>query len=196
MVKAILTLIIGSFALFFGYQELSDGNLDGENYAAIVGRSPIPFRKFDQAFESTAKRLREDLKDKIPENFESTIKSMILNQFIQQELAAQFAQSLKLQISPERLSREIVRHPALSGPNGFNYDYYHRVFRPSYRGRTGEDFEKSLERELLAEDLRRLVQNGLEPWQKILPDSKGTEELLGAWLEHFQKGIRTEILVR
>lgn len=196
VIKASLALIIGTFTLFFGYQRFAGKDLERQNYAAIIGNEAVPLRKFELAYESTSKKMRDDFKEKVPENFDETLRSMIVGQLVQEEVATAFARSLKLRVSPQRISTQILHHPALAREGHFDYDYYQRVFRPSYEQRTGEDFESSLEKQILRDDLDLIARDCFEPWQKSLPGSQGTEELLATWLRHFQQGVKTEILVR
>lgn len=195
LIKGALALIIISFTLFFGYERFAGKQIDARDYAAVIGDEAIPRPRYDLAYESTFKQMQEGLKDKMPEHFDETLRSMVLGEMLGQAAATQFARSLQLRITPQHLATQIVHLPNLtdaSRAGGFDYDFYHKVFRPSYARRTGEDFEKALERDLLRDELVQLAHDSLEPWHQALPSSQNPEEVLAAWIRHYQQSLKVE----
>lgn len=152
LIKVMLGLISLSFALFFGYSAFRRGV--GGNSAAVVGDQDIPLEQFQRSYDAASHRLQDDFPDGLPPDMTRFLRSNVLEQLINREVAILYAHSLGLRVSDEAVAR-IIRNQSQFYVDGvFNMEYYQKQFRPFYLRRYGLDYEQAIRHDLLLEQLQ------------------------------------------
>lgn len=190
LIKTALAMIIGAFALFFGYTRFQSRTLKGERLVAMVGEAPITRERFQAVYEDSLERMRESLKGDVPENLQTFLKNQLTVQLIAEEVAALYARSLGFEVSDEAIAKTIRENPSFAENGAFEPERYRR-YRLFYRHRYGEDLEERLRGDLLRDRLERLGQVCFGPWQKELKTSPSL--LIRPWMDRFRGGIKIEL---
>jgi peptidyl-prolyl cis-trans isomerase D len=194
VIKGTLTLIVLTFIFFFGYTEFSSRVLDGQRYIAVVGGTGIPRRRFEATYETTLERLRESMKEEIPENMSQLLRRNVIEQLVTRELIVQYARDLGLRVTEEEIAQAIRSDRSLFPDGSFDLTTYEERFLPYYRQRFGEDFERVMERELLVEQVQTLAQALFAPWREELNSSHlSPEDLLTPWIEGYREKVKVEV---
>lgn len=211
MTKLVLCLIILPFVVFFGYTSLSRQGRNDNLTVASVGEAGIPRKKFQMHYETSLKGMQEGLKGKLPENFEGFLRQNVLEQLILREVFSQYARSLGLDVSEEKVAEAIRSQKEIFPGGNFDLAVYENQFLPYYRQRYGEEYEDMMKREILIENLRSAAQALFSPWNEDLESSLKTmksvpksdplkepihslspQELLALWVDDFREKVRIE----
>lgn len=196
--KLILLLIVGSFAFFFGYNQLENQARLGAETVARVGSIIIPRRKFDLHLQESLKQLSQSPEEKLPPQLEKLVRENLLNQLVRQEIAALFAESIGLDLTDPFLAREIQKQKTLFPDGDFNFETY-KQFLENYQRHLGEDFESSFRRQLLTSQLYRLADSAFGPWQRYLqkqaPETQTASPnmIVARWLDQFREKTEIEL---
>ena len=196
VIKLVFGLIILSFALFFGYNQIESSRVEAERLMALVGDRPISRQEYEARLDEAYDRIRESLKGEAPPNLETLLKSTILQQLISREVSCLFANSLGIEVSDPSVARAIQQDPSFSPQGTFDLAGYQR-YRSLYRQRYGEDWEMELRKRLALERLEAFGEIAFGPWNRVLqePDPKAapidSRQLLSQWMDPFRE--RTKI---
>lgn len=173
LVKTIFGAIIVSFIAFFGYSNLDDRQFDRNRYVAKVGKTYIPRKRFEMAYQATLERMKEGFKGEVPEGLEKILKDNVRNQLVSRELLVQYAQQLGLHVSENEIALAIQSNKGLLTDGRFDVRAYEEQFLPYYQQKYGENFEEVIKRDLLIEKLQALMLPLFSPWEKELEGSLG-----------------------
>lgn len=177
LIKTLLTLIILTFILFFGYSSFRDKYLaSGQSQVAVIEDQVVPQRKFDLYYQGSLQQFRKQLEGKegeqdLPEAFQSLLKKNVLNQLVQQAVDALYAKRLGIIVSDDELARSIMTDRRLFPDGHFDSEAYQHNFLPSYEKRYGENFEDNMRQELLGERLNLWAPILFGPWHETLSAS-------------------------
>ncbi len=175
----LLALILPSFA-FIGVESYTNmGSKDSD--IAKVGKDLISGVEFDNLVKNQAQ------KSGLPAEYanSSAFKSNVLDQMIQQKLLKNELQSLRLQVSDERLTKELNRFPeiqALKKPDGsIDAEKYKQLLQSN--GLSVNQFQNIKRSELMGADL----QNAIASNQQGINANTVSEKLIAAY------GIEREV---
>ncbi|MBI4197308.1 MAG: SurA N-terminal domain-containing protein [Deltaproteobacteria bacterium] len=199
LIKAMLAVIVLSFALYFGYTQIEYQRQRSKQSIAVVGDTVIPRQTFDVFLENNLSQLRQSSREELPENFETFLKQNLLQQLVAQEVAHLYALSLGIRV-PDKKVAEAIQENSMFVKNGvFDYEFYHNNYRPYFNKRFGEDFEKVVKKELALNYLSRLSSLCYDPWEGVLRQSNREEknlsssQILSRWIEHFREQTKIQI---
>lgn len=170
-IKAALGIIIFTFILFFGWSRVSTRYQDAHIYVAAVDGQGIPRRKYDNLYQASLDRLRQNISGNLPTNMEDFLKNNVLDQLVTREILVSYAKSLGLSVSDEEVAEYIRNNTALFADGKFDLKAYEQNFLPTYRQRNGEDFEEAIRRDLIIEKVQTLVMAAYGPWETELDAS-------------------------
>jgi len=170
-VKTVLSLIILTFILFFGYSRVASRYRHSEVNVAQVGDTAIPRRKFETMYQSSMDRMRENMKGEMPQGLSDFLRQNVLDQMITRETIVQYAHDLGLTVSDDELANTIRANKNLFPDGNFDLDVYEKRFLPSYQQRYGENYETTVRRDLLVEKTQVLMTTLFGPWQSELDSS-------------------------
>jgi hypothetical protein len=177
----LLALILPSFA-FIGVESYTNmGSKDSD--IAKVGKDLVTGVEFDNTLKNQA------AKSGLPAEYanSSAFKSNVLDQIIQQKLLKNELQSLHLQVSDERLTKELNRFPeiqALKKPDGsIDAEKYKQLLQSN--GLSVNQFQNIKRSELMSADL----QNAIASNQQGINSNTVSEKLIAAY------GIEREVQV-
>jgi len=177
----LLILILPSF-VFLGVESYT--NMGGKDTdIAKVGKDVISGTAFENALKNQAQRtgLPSELANSV------AFKSNVLEQMIQQQLLKNELQSLQLQVSDERLAKELNRFPeivALKKPDGsIDAEKYRQLLQSN--GLSVSQFQNIKRSELMGADL----QNAVSSKQGGIQSSVVSEKLIAAY------GVEREVQV-
>ena len=194
VIKGTLSLIVVSFILFFGYTEFSSSILDQQRYIAFVGETGVPRRRFDITYEGSLDRMREGLKEEMPDKMTDFLRQNVLDQLIMRELLVQFAQELGMAVSDEEIAREIQTDKILFPDGNIDLAAYEEKFLPYYQQRYGEHYETSVKRQLLIEKVLELLPSLFGPWEEEWKNPLLTSEnLLSLWIDDYREKVKVEV---
>ena len=169
----LLVLILPSF-VFIGVQSYTNmGSSDTD--VAKVGKDVISGNELDNAVKNQAQR------SGLPLELANSpaLKMNVLNQIIQQKLLKNELQSLRLQVSDERLVKELNKFSeiqALKKSDGtIDADKYRQLLQSN--GLSIAQFQNIKRSELMGSDL----QNAIAPNQQIIHSSKVSDKLIAAY---------------
>jgi peptidyl-prolyl cis-trans isomerase D len=169
----LLVLILPSF-VFIGVQSYTKmGSKDSD--VAKVGKDIVSINELDNAVKNQAQRtgLSQELANS------PAFKGNVLNQIIQQKLLRNELQHLKLQVSDQRLAKELNQFPeiqALKKPDGtIDTEKYRQLLQNN--GLSIAQFQNIKRSELMGSDL----QNAVAPNQQIIQSSKVANQLINAY---------------
>lgn len=196
VIKVVLGLIILSFALFFGYNQIESQRIEAERLIALVGDHPVTRQEFDARYEDEYQRVQESLKGEVGADLEGLLRQTILQRLIAQEVASLYATSLGIVVADADVARVIQQDPSFSPQGGFQLDRYQQ-FRAAYRQRYGGDWEQEVRQNLATERLEKLAEICFDPWDQVVGEidpalrRPSTWMLLAKWMDQFRE--RTEI---
>jgi hypothetical protein len=161
-IKAVLSMIIVSFVLFFGYSRIAriqqPSIRGGGNQASVafVNRMAIPESEYRFYYDNAIDRLRAQYQGQpVPEFMREMIEQSTLAQLIRRELMLQVADELGITITDEQLARAIRRNQeALRGE--FDPTFYTHQYLPYFENRFGINYEDMLRNDLRADEVRKL----------------------------------------
>ncbi len=161
-IKAILSMIIVSFVLFFGYSRIArirqPSVRGGGNQSAVafVNRVAIPQSEYRFYYDNALDRLRGHYQGQpVPDVMRQMIEQSTLAQLIRRELMLQIADGLRITVSDEQLARAIRRNQeALRGE--FDPLFYTHQYLPYFENRFGINYEDMLRNDLRAEQVGKL----------------------------------------
>ena len=169
----LLVLILPSF-VFIGVQSYTNMG-SKETDVAKVGQDVISVNELDNAVKNQAQRSGIPLELANSPSF----KVNVLNQIIQQKLLKNELQHLRLQVSDNRLAKELNKFPeiqALKKSDGtIDADKYRQLLQSN--GLSISQFQNIKRSELMGSDL----QNAIAPNQQIINSSKVAEKLISAY---------------
>ena len=177
----LLALILPSFAFIGVESYTSMGSKDSD--VAKVGNDIVTGVELDNAVKNQA------AKSGLPAEYanSSGFKSNVLDQIIQQKLLKNELQSLRLQVSDERLTKELNRFPeiqALKKPDGsMDAEKYKQLLQSN--GFSVNQFQNFKRSELMSTDL----QNAIASNQQGINSNTVSEKLIAAY------GIEREVQV-
>ena len=177
LVKLTLAMIVGSFALFFGYNRMAGRFQDQHILIAKIGDREIPRKKYEAYAESSVRRLHESVKGtdgKIPEGMErieEMVKKNVLQELINREVTGQYAAELGLSVSDQEIATNIQSNKSLFPNGAFDLESYQKQFLPRYQQIYGENFEEAVTKDLLVEKMQLMGTILLSPWHDELEAS-------------------------
>lgn len=191
VIKAVLSLIILSFIVFFGYSHLSSQYADERHTVAKVGNESIPRKKFEAHLETARNRLKEGLKGEVPDGMENFLRQNVLDQLIQRGVLLQYATHLGFTVSDEEVAQTIRSNKQLF-PNGvLDLKNYEDSFLPSYRQRFGENFEEAIRQDLLIEKLQTFAWTLFSPWEEEIK-SVSFQDVFNLWAHEFREQLKVD----
>lgn len=161
-IKVILSMIIISFVLFFGYSEIAQirqpSTRGGGNQPAValVNRMAIPEPEYRFYFDNAIDRLRAQYQGQpVPDVMRGMIEQSTLAQLIRRELMLQIADHLGITIPDEQLAQAIRQNQeVLRGE--FDPSFYTHQYLPYFENRFGINYEDMLRNDLRAEQVAGL----------------------------------------
>ncbi|HKY61876.1 MAG TPA: SurA N-terminal domain-containing protein [bacterium] len=158
--KTLLGVIALSFILFYGYSTIDNSNQVGGALIAKVNGENIPAAKFFQGVENQTEMIQQfNQGNPVGPDMRQMIESQVLQRLIQNSLMAQAAHKMGLRVPDQELGQEIRLNPTFQKDGRFNRDFYLNQFLPFYEKTFGSNFEYDFRQDLLAEKLRKVVEN-------------------------------------
>lgn len=193
LIKLVLSLIIISFILFFGYTRYQSRALKLDRVVATVGKIPITRQNFEVTLDDRQEEMRKTFKD-LDATVKGFLETNLLQQMIFQNLAFLYTESLGIQVSDQELAQKIRSLPVFAPQGVFDLELYQR-HRLIHKNRTGEDLENLLRKDLALEWLNRIAEVCFNPWEterhKQVPIPP--EVLLSKWIEQFRDRTKIEL---
>jgi len=163
-IKVILTMIIVSFVLFFGYSKISSVNQPSVRGAkdqaavAVVNHMAIPQSEYRYYYDLAYERLRNQFKDQeVPEFARTMAERAAMSQLVNRELMLQVADQIGLKVTDSELA-EAIRASQAAMRGEFDPTFYTHQYLPYFENRFGINFEDMLRNDLRAEEVRILFQ--------------------------------------
>lgn len=182
-IKAILTMIILSFVLFFGYSRISSVRQPSvrggghQSAVAVVNKMAIPQSEFRFYYDNAQERMRAKYKDKsLPDFMQRMLEQTTMSRLVQRELMLQVADKLGIQITDEQLA-EAIRRSQIAQRGEFDPIFYTHQYIPYFENRFGINFEDMLRNDLRAEQLQTMFTQPTKPTDQSeeSAESKATE---------------------
>lgn len=147
-------LFLGAIAVVFVFWGI-DFQSTTAAFAAKVDGERIPVETVRQAWQRRQSQLQQMLRNELPPEMAKAQQQAILDQYIQQALLTQRANSLGYQVSDEALARRVMEIPDFQVDGKFSADRYNGLL--AQNGLTEARFESQLQGDLLLEQLQRGV---------------------------------------
>jgi peptidyl-prolyl cis-trans isomerase D len=147
-------LFLGAIAVVFVFWGI-DFQSTNAAFAAKVDGERIPVETVRQAWQRRQSQLQQMLRNELPPDMARAQQQAILDQYIQQALLTQRANSFGYKVSDEELARRIMEIPDFQVDGKFSADRYNGLLRQS--GLNEARFESQLQGDLLLEQLQRGV---------------------------------------
>lgn len=151
-VKALLTLIIASFIISYGFQ---GSETFDQGVVARVNGHEITDRDLSIRFQSRIAQLRSFFQKDIPEPLIRTLQGEVYNQLINEQLHARAAKKMGMTPS-ESAVKESIKKQFSDETGAFDFDLYEKTVR-SYLGKSPGTYEKGESSRLIAEDFQNLI---------------------------------------
>ncbi len=166
LMKVLLGIIILVFIFYFGSLR---GNKKAETLAS-VDREIITYADFHREYESLVDLYRQIYGASLSEDIlkKLNLKQQALDNLINQTIALQEAQKLKIQVSDEEVQAAIIAYPAFQRSGSFNRQIYERMLRLNKL--TPEDFEALQKKMMLIKKLEALIQDAVKVSDQELRD--------------------------
>src|SRR5687768_8864815 len=126
-----------------------------QTYAAKVDGESIPAETVRRAWQQRQSQLQQMLRDELPPDMVKSQQASILDQFVQQSLLTQRAETFGYRVSDEVLARRVMEYPQFQVDGKFSKDRYNGILRSS--GLSEAAFEADLREGLLIDQLRTAV---------------------------------------
>ncbi|MBI4211111.1 MAG: SurA N-terminal domain-containing protein [Deltaproteobacteria bacterium] len=154
-IKIILGLILLSFALFFGYQDLGqDFGQGAQTTIATVNDTPIRRGMFELYYERNLEEFKKMFPgNQLPDFASDLARSNTIRELAQRKILVDEALKLGLKVSDERLAETILASRK-QDPH-FDPIAYRHEFLPYFKQRYGVDYEQLLREDVIIDDLRR-----------------------------------------
>jgi len=159
---SILAIMALGLVFYFGYSDYSRIFTAGatvEDIATVNGEE-ISAKKFENIVENELQKFGAN-GAKLPPALLEIVRQNTLQQLIVLKIFARQARQMGLMVSNEELINAITSNPNLSKDGMFDKKYYLKVYKPTYLQQTGEDYEKALTEELLAEKFEEFVKKSI-----------------------------------
>ncbi len=115
----------------------------------------IPVETVRQAWQRRQSQLQQMLRNELPPEMAKAQQKAILDQYIQQTLLTQRANSFGYKVSDEALAKRVMEIPDFQVDGKFSADRYNGLLRQN--GLTEARFESQLQGDLLLEQLQKGV---------------------------------------
>ncbi|MBI3611046.1 MAG: SurA N-terminal domain-containing protein [Nitrospirae bacterium] len=152
--RTIMFLIAATFVISMGWWGFSERK---EPYVAQIDQTRITLAQYNR-YKENAYRYYRDL---FKENFkEDLIKQLVINSLVERQLWLKLARELRLSAGVDELKDAITRDVTFHDDKGrFNPDRYR--FFLSRNHITAEEFEQSVREDLLIDQVKLVLQNGI-----------------------------------
>ncbi len=160
---SILAIMALGLVFYFGYSDYSRIFTAGatvEDIATVNGEE-ISAKKFENIVENQLQKFGANNGAQLPPALLEVVRQNTLQQLIVLKIFARQARQMGLMVSNDELISAITSNPALSKDGMFDKKFYLQVYKPTYLQQTGEDYEKALTEELLAEKFEGFVKNSI-----------------------------------
>ncbi len=147
-------IFLGAIAVVFVFWGI-DFQSTNAAFAAKVDGERIPVETVRQAWQRRQSQLQQMLRNELPPEMAKAQQQAILDQYIQQALLTQRANSFGYKVSDEALARRVMEIPEFQVDGKFNADRYNGLLRQN--GLTEARFESQLQGDLLLEQLQKGV---------------------------------------
>jgi peptidyl-prolyl cis-trans isomerase D len=176
----VIQLIVVIIAIVFIFWGVGTNLGDSPNVLAVVNGKEISYRAFQQRYDQTVEKYRQQFGDQIPPDFfvEIGLKEQVLDQLIQEELLRQGGKEIGLEVSKETIQRRIGEMEVFRSNGAFDLAAYKHVLE---RNRlTPTMFEAGIGNDLLADRVVHAVGSL----------AAVSEQEVHHWLEYFDQEIR------
>lgn len=145
VVQAIVVII----AVVFIFWGVGTNIKDNPNALAVVNGKEIPYRDFQQQYEQTIEKYKQQFGGQIPKGLLENmgLKEQVLDQLIQRELMRQGAAQMGVTISKESVQRKIQEMAAFTNNGSFDLTRYKAVLEQNRLSPTS--FEAGIQNDLL-----------------------------------------------
>lgn len=159
--RIIFGSIVVVFALFFGYNQLSDRGITSRSTLALVNDRAVGAGEFEFTLENNEARYRQMLGGNIPDNFRQSMRATTLEQLITQKVMADAAAYTGLFVSNEALADTIRRifTPKEGTFDPIDYTARRKNLLAAYHF----DIEAYLREQLAAEQIDALIGDSVLP---------------------------------
>ncbi|MBM9537216.1 SurA N-terminal domain-containing protein [Desulfobulbus alkaliphilus] len=173
-------LIVVIIAIVFIFWGVGTNLGDSPNVLATVNGKEISYRAFQQKYDQTVDRYRQQFGDQLPPDFFTGIglREQVLNQLIQEELLRQGGKRVGLAVSNETIQRTIGEMDIFQTNGAFDLTAYQHILE---RNRlTPAMFETGIGNELLADRVIQAVGSFAAVSEREVQD----------WLDFYAQEIR------
>ncbi|MFO1464530.1 MAG: SurA N-terminal domain-containing protein [bacterium] len=157
--KTLLGIIALSFILFYGYSTISRKSGQGGALIAKVNDQGLPAAKFAQGVQNQTAMMEQFGQKNLSPEMQQMLENQVLQRLITNTLFAQAAYRLGLRVPDVELAQEIRQNPNFRKDGRFNESFYLDQFKPWYERQNGSDFEFDLRQDLLADKLKKVIEN-------------------------------------
>jgi peptidyl-prolyl cis-trans isomerase D len=158
LIKVALVAIVIVFIAWGGYSyhEKASGRV------AVVNGEYIDYGEFRSTYDRLVDEVRRQMGGRLPSELIETLhlKEQALNQLITRRLLLEEAHRLRLEVSPDELRQAISSIPAFQINGHFDSGQYRRALAYQSRRLTPEEFEATMQRDMLIQRLARLIEMG------------------------------------
>ncbi|MBI4057564.1 MAG: SurA N-terminal domain-containing protein [Elusimicrobia bacterium] len=151
----ISTISVFLISIFVGMGGYLFNSADRSGAVAEVGKTKIPYQRFQVQVSRTIERLKEEKKE-VPEALETQIKQETLREMIVEEVLYQKAKELGLKVTDLELASDIQHNPGFQRNGAFDQRQYLQAIQIYYR-MTPEEYEEWRRKTLLSYKLRQLL---------------------------------------
>ena len=153
----LFVVIIISF-IFWGVGGVGNGK--GGRNVATVGGTKISVTQYWAAYQRAEDSVRDAVGDKFDDKMKQALKMKVLGNLVVNEMLYHAAHSEGITVTDNELRAAITSEPAFRQGGGFSRSTYLQVLRMNRI--TPEQYESSLRKELLAEKMRRMIEDPIE----------------------------------
>jgi peptidyl-prolyl cis-trans isomerase D len=147
-------VFLGAIAVVFVFWGI-DFKTGAQAYAAKVDGKDISSETVRRAWQQRQSQLQQMLRDELPPDMVKSQQTMLLDQFVQQELLKQRAERYGYRVSDQELAQKVMEYPQFQVDGKFSKDRYNALLRSS--GLTEAGFESELQEGLMVDQLRSAV---------------------------------------
>ncbi len=181
-------VVILSFIFWgVGSVDRQNGGKKQVQYLAEVGAEKVPVEDYWRTYDRMTEVYRETYKEKFDQKMRDELKTQVLDSIIDNRVLLVAARAEGFTVSDDELQEAITSDPSFVRNGAFNKEVYLRTLELNHL--TPARFEESRRNELLAEKIRRAVEDSVElsPYEQDTLAASATDPKL-------RETILTELL--
>ena len=154
----VVYFIFAVVTVCFVFWVIGSGTFGGKaQVVATVGGTEITSEQFWKVYQRAEENMEESANGKADDNMRKALKLQVLSGMIQDIILSRAARKAGITVTDQELRQTIMSQPAFQIGNVFSERVYRRTL--AMNRMKPNEYEASLRRELLAEKMRRLIED-------------------------------------